>query len=290
MESRYVTAKEVAKLLPKRRPDSHKGENGIVLVVGGSEDYVGAPAFVALAALRAGADLAIVAAPEKVAWVINTFSPDLITRKLPGAGLADGLEAVMEEAKRATAVVVGPGLGMKGKTAEAVLKLAERLREADMPVLFDADGLKSIGPRLEELGSEKWVLTPHAGEFQKISGWSLPTETGERGKMVLEFAKKSRCVVLLKGRIDIIASPAGHLRFNRTGNPGMTVGGTGDVLAGIVGAFLSQGLVSFDAALAGAWICGRAGDLCEKEKGYGFLSSDVIEKIPAVLKELKRWM
>jgi len=286
---RYVDAKEVARLLPKRRPDSHKGENGVVLVVGGSEKYVGAPAFVALSALHSGCDLAIVAAPEKVAWVINTFSPDLITCKLPGSEFGiNAMPIVMEEMKRANAVVVGPGLGMSKKVSRGVIKLAEEINKAKVPALFDADGLKIVGPELERLGNQLWVLTPHAGEFQKISGETLPPELDRRCEIVLEFAKESKCVILLKGRIDVIASPNGNVRLNKTGNPGMTVGGTGDVLSGIVGALLSQGLPSFEAAIAGAWICGRAGDLCAREKGYEFLSSDVIEKIPEVFKELRR--
>jgi NAD(P)H-hydrate epimerase len=289
MKTPRVTAREVARALPERRPDSHKGENGVVLIVGGSERYVGAPALTALAALRSGADLAIVAAPERTAWTINTFSPDLLTIKLPGSEFGqDGLGRVEEEMRRATAVVVGPGLGLSERTSGAVLELARMIRKANLPALFDADGLKALAPRLSELGSGKWVLTPHAGEFQIISGKTLPRAPHERIPIVSDFARRFGCVILLKAQTDIIASPDGRVKLNTTGNPGMTVGGTGDVLAGIVGTLLSQGVPSFEAAFASAWISGRAGDLCMKERGYEFLASDVINKIPDVFRELRR--
>lgn len=289
MRPTKVRPRDVARVLPDRRSDSHKGENGVVLVVGGSERYVGAPALTALAALRSGADLAIVVAPERVAWTINALSPDILTIKLPGSELGpDGLGHIEEEIKRATAVVVGPGLGLSGRVSGTVLELARMIRRANLPALFDADGLKIIGPRLGELGSGKWVLTPHAGEFQIISGKTLPRIPHERIPIVSDFAKRSGCVILLKAQADIIASPDGRVKLNTTGNPGMTVGGTGDVLAGIVGTLLSQGVPAFEAAFAGAWISGRAGDLCMKERGYEFLASDVVNKIPEVFRELRR--
>jgi len=276
--------------LPKRRPDSHKGNFGRLLVVGGGSRYVGAPALVGLAALHSGVDLAIIAAPEKTAWAINSLSPDLITVKLHCQDLEPtALSEVFEELESSTAVVVGPGLGPLPKTLEAVINLARMLRKThpELPVLFDADSFKALATERDLLKDLPWVMTPHTGEFKILTGYDLPADLKGRAEMAKKAAGELGCVILLKGHVDIIASPDGGLKLNHTGNPGMTVGGTGDVLSGIVGAFLSQGVPPFKAAAAGAWVCGRAGDLCLREKGYEFVASDVIDKIPEVFKEVR---
>ncbi|MEW6592642.1 MAG: NAD(P)H-hydrate dehydratase [Candidatus Hadarchaeota archaeon] len=290
MAESYAGGRDAFEVLPKRSPDSHKGDHGRLLVVGGSSRYVGAPAMVGLAALRSGVDLATIAAPEKVAWAINSISPDLITIKLMCEDIEPrDVPGLVWELERATAVVVGPGLGTLKKTRKAVLGLAVAMRKKypKLPALFDADGLKALasGGRLTK--GMPWVLTPHAGEFKILTGLNLPSDLQGCIKMVKSAARKFGCVILLKGQIDIIASPAGNVNLNSTGNPGMTVGGTGDVLAGIVGAFLSQGAKPFKAAVAGAWINGRAGDLCLKEKGYEFIASDLIAKLPDVFAEIR---
>jgi NAD(P)H-hydrate epimerase len=291
MEKLARTGKEnVRAVLPKRKPESHKGDFGRLLIVGGGSRYVGAPALVGLAALRSGVDLAIIAAPEKTAWTINSFSPDLITIKLPCRDLEpSALLEILNEMERSTAVVVGPGLGTLAKTRDAVIELARTLREKHptLPVLFDADGLKALASERGLVQGMPWVMTPHAGEFKILTGSDLTSDIRERAEHVKLAAQELGCVILLKGHVDIIASAAGDLKLNYTGNPGMTVGGTGDVLSGIVGAFLAQGTDPFRAAVAGAWVCGRAGDLCLREKGYEFIASDLIEKSPEVFKEVR---
>ncbi len=276
--------------IPPRLPGSHKGDFGRLLVVGGGSRYVGAPALVGLAALRSGVDLAVVAAPERTAWTINSLSPDLITVKLDCHDLdKSALPDVIDEVKRASAVVVGPGLGDRPNTNEAVVALARELRRnyPQLPALFDADALRALSHHRDLLKGMPGVVTPHAGEFCALTGKEAPTDLAARAKQAGNAAQEIGCVFLLKGPVDVIASPYGALRLNRTGNPGMTVGGTGDVLSGIVGAFLSQRVEPFKAAAAGAWICGRAGDLCLKEKGYEFMASDVINKIPDAFKEVR---
>lgn len=277
--------------LPERKPESHKGDFGRLLIVGGGSRYVGAPALVGLAALRAGVDLVTIAAPERAAWAINSISPDLITIKLPCETLRSGvLLEIFAELKRSTALVVGPGLGSDAKTLDAVTELAYKLRRAHprLPAVFDADGLKAIAPDPRLVKWMPWVLTPHAGEFEALTGSELPPGVNDRAKMVKMAAERLRCAILLKSHVDIIASPRGEVKLNHTGNPGMTVGGTGDVLSGVVGAFLAQGARPFNAAVAGAWACGRAGDLCLRESGYGFLASDVIDKLPQVFREVRK--
>lgn len=280
---------EVARAIPRRRPESHKGDFGRLLIVGGSERYVGAPVLAGLAALRSGVDWVTIAAPEKVAWAINSISPDLTTLKLPCANLEPSvLPKIFAEMGRSTAVAVGPGVGESPETAGAVLKLAEKIGMAGMPAIYDADGLKALAKNLKLLQGKPWVLTPHRKEFKVLSGVDLPEKLSARAGKVRDFAARVGCTVLLKSNVDVISSEAGEVKLNHTGNPGMTVGGTGDVLAGIVGAFLAQRNSPFDAAAAGAWVCGRAGDLCLKEKGYEFLASDVILKLPDVFREVRR--
>ncbi len=283
--------KDVLAVLPKRRREAHKGDHGRLVVVGGGSRYIGAPALAGLAALRSGVDLAIVAAPEKAAWTINSFSPDLITIKLPCRDLEpSALPELWSEFERSTAVIVGPGLGTLAKTRDAAIEIAHTLKEkhANLPALFDADGLKALASERDLARGLPWVLTPHAREFEILTGADLPTDVQGRAEQVELAAQGLGCVVLLKAYIDVIASPTGEVRINSTGNPGMTVGGTGDVLSGIVGAFLAQGTQPFKAAVAGAWACGRAGDLCLREKGYEFVASDLIEKLPEVFKEVRK--
>jgi len=282
---------DVITALSKRRREAHKGDYGRLLIVGGGSRYVGAPALAGLAALRAGVDLAIVAAPEKAAWTINSFSPDLITLKLPCRDLEpSALPELRSELNRSTAVIVEPGLATLAKTRDSVIELAHALREKhpNLPALFDADGLKALASERNLAQKLPWVLTPHAREFEILTGVDLPTDIQGRVEQVKLAARSLGCVILLKSFIDVIASPAGEVRINSTGNPGMTVGGTGDVLSGIVGAFLTQGTDHFKAAVAGAWACGRAGDLCVREKGYEFTASDLLGKLPEVFKEVRK--
>lgn len=285
-----VGKKDVSAVLPKRRRGAHKGDYGRLLVVGGSSRYIGAPALVSLAALRSGVDLAIIAAPEKAAWTINSFSPDLITIKLPCRDLEPpALSELRNEFKLSTAVVVGPGLGTLAKTRDAVIELTRTLKEAhpNLPALFDADGLKALASERDLFQGMHWVLTPHAREFELLTGVDLPADINGRAQQVKTAAKELGCTVLLKAWVDVIGSPAGDVKLNYTGNPGMTVGGTGDVLAGIVGTFLAQGVEPFKATVAGAWACGQAGDLCRREKGNEFVASDLLDKLPEVFKGIR---
>jgi len=290
-EYKRAGPKDVLKVLPVRRREAHKGEYGRLLVVGGSSRYTGAPALVGLAALRSGVDLATIAAPADTARVISSFSPDLIAIKLPCQDLEPAaLREVREELKRSTAVVVGPGLGTLATTRDAVIELAQTLRGEcpKLPALFDADGLKALAGERELCKGMPWLLTPHAREFELLTGIDLPEDIKGRARHVKAAAGELGCTLLLKAYVDIIADARGEVRLNYTGNPGMTVGGTGDVLAGVVGAFLAQGASTFDAAVAGSYVCGRAGDLCMREKGYEFTASDVVEKLPEVFTGVRR--
>jgi hydroxyethylthiazole kinase-like uncharacterized protein yjeF len=272
-------------LATKPRPsESHKGDFGRLLVIGGSETFSGAPAFVALAALRTGVDLAYVAAPEKTAHDIASMSPDLITIKLEGKHLNVGnVSALKTYIEAANAIALGPGLGLHPETREAVKAVIEAVESAAKPLLLDADGLKAFAEFKRKL-NVPLVLTPHAGEYAILTGKKLPEDLKEKISEVQKTAVKLGATVLLKGPIDIISDEK-RFKLNFTGNPGMTVGGTGDVLSGIVGAFLAQQIDPFEAAVAGAFVNGAAGDFVFQEKGYHMVSTDLIQKIPEVLND-----
>lgn len=275
---------DVLAIIKPRPPNSHKGDFGRLLVIGGSETFSGAPAFVGLAALRTGVDLAYVAAPERTAYAISSMSPDLITIKLEGKHLdSNNLPALKMYLELANAVVVGPGLGLHPETKRAVKAIVEEVEKASKPLLLDADGLKAFAEFKRKLNTPL-VLTPHAGEYAVLTGKRLSDDLEERALEVQKTAKELDAVILLKGAVDII-SDGKRFKLNFTGNPGMTVGGTGDVLSGIVGAFLAQGTDAFEAAVAGAFVNGAAGDFVFEEKGYHMTASDLLEWIPHVLND-----
>jgi len=269
----------------KPRPSkSHKGDFGRLLIIGGSETFSGAPALVALAALRTGVDLTYVAAPAKTAYAISSMSPNLITIKLEGEHLNPGnIPALKTYIETANAVVLGPGLGLHMETRDFVKTTVEVVEGAGKPLLLDADGLKAFAGFKKPLNMPL-VLTPHAGEYGILTGKKLSENFNERVSEVKRTAAELSAVILLKGSVDII-SDGKSFKLNFTGNPGMTVGGTGDVLSGVVGAFLAQQTDPFEAAVAGAFVNGAAGDFVFEEKGYHIVSTDLLEWIPHVLND-----
>jgi hydroxyethylthiazole kinase-like uncharacterized protein yjeF len=259
-------------LMGRRSQESHKGDSGRILVIGGGP-YTGAPALSAMAALRAGADIVTVAAPKAAARAISCYSPNLIVQELPGDHLCpDDLTILEEQIARHDVVVMGMGLG---RHAETIATLAKIMPLCKKPVI-DADALQ---PQLPLKG----IVTPHAGEFRRISGIALvDLDYRERVEPLKRYAREKGLVVLLKGKVDLI-SDGEVVRANTTGNPGMTVGGTGDVLAGITAAFYARSS-ALRAATAAAFVNGRAGDLVYPEKEFGMVATDVIEKIPEAMR------
>jgi NAD(P)H-hydrate epimerase len=268
----------------QRSPEAHKGDYGRLLVIGGSEVFSGAPALVALAALRTGVDLAYVAAPEKTAQAISSMTPDLITIKLEGKHLHPAnLTPLKSYIEKTDAVVLGPGLGLHAETKMAIKALIDAIVEAGKPLLLDADGLKAFAELKRKL-DVPLILTPHAGEYAMLTGKKLPETLEEKTHQVQKTASELNAVILLKGHVDIIADKE-RVKLNYTGNPDMTVGGTGDVLSGIAGAFLAQHVEPFEAAVAGAFVNGAAGDFVFKEKGAHMVATDLLQWIPHVLND-----
>lgn len=278
----YAGPGDVKSVAIDRPTKSHKGDFGKLLVVGGSQTFSGAPALVALAALRTGVDLTYIMAPEKTAYSISAMDPNLITFKLSGAHLnSNNVSKVKEFLKKVNAIVVGPGLGVHEETKEAVEEIIDIAEESGIPVVLDADGLKAFADFKRPLRVSS-VLTPHKGEYLTLTGKELPIDSKESVEKVKKTAQKLNTVILLKGETDII-SDGKRVKLNFTGNPGMTVGGTGDILSGIVGAFIAQGASSFEAATAAAFVNGVAGDFVKNEKGYHMLATDLLEWIPKII-------
>jgi len=281
---RFAGPGDVSLVIRPRPPEAHKGEFGRLLVVGGSEVFSGAPTLVALAALRTGVDLTYIAAPQKTAYAISSMSPDLITIKLEGDHLNPRNAAVIKRyLETSNAVVMGPGLGLHVETKKAVAEVVNSIEEAKTPLLLDADGLKAFAEFKHKPGFPL-VLTPHAGEYRILTGREPPKDLEERATEVRKTAEELGAVILLKGHVDII-SDGKRVKLNFTGNPGMTVGGTGDTLSGIIGAFLAQRADPFEAAVAGAFINGAAGDFVQSEKGYHMVPTDIIDWIPRVMND-----
>ncbi|MBI5390385.1 NAD(P)H-hydrate dehydratase [Candidatus Woesearchaeota archaeon] len=281
----------IKKALKKRVSDSHKGDYGRVMVVGGSTDYVGAPimgAQAALASLRAGADVVTLLAPERVAWSANCISPDIITSKIRGDYFkSKDVNKTLELSQKFDAVVVGAGIGIKDETKHYINNIIRRLR---CPFVLDADALK-----LAKVSRIKnCILTPHMRELEiillnngkkgllrKIQNKSVESVAKVLQKRMGDFLRRDN-VILLKGSVDAIISK-NKIIYNKTGNPGMTVAGTGDVLAGLCAGFLAQSHDTFAAACAAAYVSGKAGDLAKKKHGDGLIASDVIEQITKVI-------
>lgn len=268
--SSVITRDILKKVYVKREVDAHKYQFGSLLVIGGNKLYHGSPLFNALGAYKTGVDLVTILAPERAANLIGAYGPDLITYPLKGDYIEEKhVETMIEFAKRCNAVVIGGGIGTERKTATAV---REFLKKIKMPVVVDADALRALRP--SDIKTN-FLLTPHVAEFKALSGLKATKKNVEK------FAKKHNCTILLTHSKDIISN--GKItKENWTGNPYMTVGGTGDILAGICGSLLAQGISPLDAACAAAYINGRAGDIAADVKKQSLMASDVLNYIEKV--------
>jgi hydroxyethylthiazole kinase-like uncharacterized protein yjeF len=277
--------------MKKRKKNSHKGQNGKVLVIGGSKEYSGAIylASMAIASLRLGTDLVTIVCPEKVAWSINSLCPDLITIKLKGNYInIKHIKKIQEYIKSNDVILIGPGIS-KNKISQ---KIIEEIIKSGKPKVIDADALNFIN--LNNIKNS--VLTPHQNEFKILLKNSKLNEFIEPNKIynqkinnknikILQKVLKNN-VILLKGKEDKIISK-NKIRINKTGNEGMTVGGTGDVLAGLVAGYISQGNDLFTSAYKATKLNGIIGNKLKKGLGYGFIASDFLKLIAKEAKKIK---
>lgn len=267
--------------LPRRPRQAHKGDFGRVFVLGGSVGYTGAPVFAANAAVRTGSGLVFLGVPRDV-WAVTAMR---CAEAMPHP-LDTEPRQVLERMARCDAALIGPGLGRSGDTDGLVRFLTERL---ELPLVLDADGLNALAGHTELLKrrTAPTVLTPHEGEFARLTGCALPVS--DREGAAADFARTHNCVLVLKGHRTVTAAPDGRVWVNTTGNPGMARGGSGDVLAGVILSLVGQGFEPGEAAAMGVWLHGRAGDLCARELGeYGMTPTDMLGALPGALKELER--
>ncbi len=274
----------VRKLMPVRRSDSHKGENGRVLIVGGSLDYFGAPILAGLGAFYSGADLVYLYVPECNFECTRSFYPDFIVKKYKGEHLTkEAASKIIEFGKNCDSILIGPGLSDNEEVIEGVLKIVTELH---IPTVLDAQAI-SVLKKIDKFPLEQTiVVTPHHNEFQNLVDREIVVNEADTKSVILlrSVSMDLHLNVILKGQIDYISSEEGVVEKNITGNAGMTVGGSGDVLAGVTATFLAQGMEGFDAARCSAYYVGKAGDLLKKSMGFNFIASDIAKAMPYVLR------
>ncbi len=275
-----VDASFVSGAIPARRKDAHKRDNGTVCVVGGSRLYHGAPFLCATGAMRSGVDLVFIAVPATIATAVRSLSPDFIVVPLPDSKLTRGnVSKLMSWVQRVDVFAVGPGLGPQ--KPESLVQALNQMKGDGRGLVVDADALRpQILPSLRKANA---VVTPHAGEFERLFGERLPDDLDGRIAAVTEHARKVGVTVLLKGPTDVI-SDGERTATNDTHSPAMTVGGTGDVLTGITAGLMAKKVPPFEAACAAAFVNGAAGNEAAKQLGLHITASDVANNVANVMK------
>ena len=295
-----VDADQVRSTLPERVRDSHKGSFGHVYVVAGSRGKSGAALMTGLSALRSGAGLVTLWLPNSLQKSVVGKFPELMTEVLPetedGAPDRSGAERVLSLLHKMDALVLGPGVTTHHSTKKLVWEL---VRRSPVPVVLDADGINAFAPPAEPIRNEMnqpVILTPHPGEMARLIGKRIPDVQKDRLGIAGEFAKARRCYLVLKGFQTVIATPEGDLYINRTGNPGMATGGTGDILAGMMGRFAAAWKIRHtrhgqarlaDFICAAVYLHGLAGDLgAEAEGTESLIATDLLRFLPAAFKRV----
>ena len=273
---------QVLMTLPDRAADAHKGDFGKILLLCGAKGYTGAAYLAAMGALRSGAGLVFLGVPESIYVIEAVKLNEAIVFPLAdedGKLSAAAIPEILARLPDMDAVLVGPGLGQSNGTFDVVKKVLEH---AACPVVLDADGINVMTAHKDIVRGRTGttILTPHAGEFARLGG----SIAGNRIAAAEAMAKDLGSIMVLKGR-DTVITDGETTYINPTGNPGMAVGGSGDVLAGMITALLGQQLEPLEAAACGAWLHGAAGDLCASEIGqYGMLPTDMVNALPRLLK------
>lgn len=291
LKNNLITPEFVVENLPSRKPDGHKGDFGKLMILAGSTGLTGAAAMTGESALRCGCGLVKVACPKTVQPVLAAKMTEVMTYPLPdvakkGALALRGLGEVRKLCDEHDAVVVGPGIGRHHETAELVRRFLEK---NDKPAIVDADGLNALSGYVDNLKEIKvpLVLTPHPGEFKRLSGNDLPDDFHERMEVARKFALEFDVVLVLKGSPTVVAGPDGQVYVNPTGNDGMATGGSGDVLSGIIGSLLAQVTPADTAALCGVYIHGLAGDIAAAElTRTAMIAGDMITCLPETFRIL----
>lgn len=276
--------------LPVWNDDADKSTRGKLLLIGGSKRIPGAAILAARAALRVGCGSVRVAAPESVALQIGVAVPELMVVPLgetrDGTLSQSAIEIVAAQCKLCQALILGPGLDENAETDEAAREI---VRSAPLPLVVDAQAISALGNNFDFKGTRApRILTPHAGEFETLWGKKLPDDDEKRAKIASDFAVKNGIVLVLKGRHTFITSPEGEIWKNESGSRALGTAGSGDVLAGIIGGLLAQGLGAAPAAIWGVYFHAQAGEAVSKDGGDdGALASDFVARLPGVQKFLR---
>lgn len=285
-----ITTQQVRTYLHPRKPQTHKGDYGHLLAIGGSTNKPGAILMSGKAALRTGAGLVTVALPDRAFKKLSKNFLELMYSPLPSDTCGEFSKAAIRSLKKKLAgkssVAVGPGMGT-GVGAKALLQ--NLLRVVEVPMVLDADALNILAALDKRVLSRvpPSILTPHPGEMARLTGLTTAAIQKDRVGCARRFAKKWRVILVLKGFRTVVAMSDGRVFINPTGNPGMATAGMGDVLTGVIGGLLAQGLAPEQATIAGVFVHGLAGDRVAKRLGdRGLLASDVIEELPLTFKKL----
>ena len=292
-----ITPELVAELLPYRKPDGHKGDFGKLLLIAGSTGLTGAATLASLAAARSGCGLIKLGSPASTQTILATKLTEIMTVPLPEASRRGvlalrGLGEIRKYVEQHDAVVIGPGLGTHHETRELMRRLVPNLSR---PAIVDADGINAFEGTVDLLkqrsGTSDLVLTPHPGEYARLTGVIVPEDVQEKINSILRAARELAAVIVLKGSPTLVAEPQGACYLNPTGNAGMATGGSGDVLSGMIGSFLAQGLSSLDAALCGVYLHGLAGDLAaDALTQRAMIAGDIITYLPEAFEEIDALM
>lgn len=272
--------------LPVRKARSHKGTYGKVLCVAGSVDMAGAAYLCAYGAYRAGAGLVRILTPKENQIILQSLLPEAVLTTFEREKPAE--DTLREALSWADVAAVGPGLG-KESWAGSFVKMV--LEEFQRPLVVDADGLNHLSaqPELLDVHTGPLILTPHVGEFSRLTGQAVGEIAEDIPGQAGRYAAEKGCICVLKDAPTAVGSPDGRIWINTTGNSGMSTGGSGDVLTGIIAGLLGQGTKPLDAALLGVWLHGRAGDLAaEKEGAYGLLARHLAEYLPEAMRGEKK--
>ena len=281
---------KVGRWLPARVPTAHKGSFGHLLIVAGAMGKTGAALLCGSGALRSGAGLVTLCVPYELNHIIESGLWEAMTVPLQSAAQGilsiEDYPVIKSTLQGKQAVVVGPGIGTATETAELIEKL---YCEIEVPMLVDADGLNILAAdtSLLKKAPGRRILTPHPGEMARLTGLSTSVILKNRFEITREFAMKHNVHVVLKGADTLVCDPKGNMAINPTGNGGMATGGMGDVLAGLIGGFLVQGLSPWQACCLGVYSHGLAGDRLAEETSAGYLASELADQIPFILENLR---
>jgi NAD(P)H-hydrate epimerase len=284
----YAGPGDVASRVPVRPREAYKGLGGRVLVIGGSQFYVGAPMIAAKAAALSGADLVYLASPQHIAFPAAIENPYIIPVVREASG--DAMESLGRLMARAHSIVLGPGMGVTDETRELLRFLIENAK--GKPLIIDADGLKVLAELKTKLWGEA-VLTPHRGEAGMLLGIEVDPLNVDPLDLARRVSREYNATTIVKAPIDAICDPKGRCRLNKTGHPAMAVGGTGDALTGIIASFIARRVAlgrepdTLNVVAAAAYICGRAGELAVEEKGETITPLDVVDRIQQAIKEAR---